>query len=285
MTLLHPYVRRAARALGVAAIAIGAVAAPAAATEKAPDKCHHQAITVFGHRGASGYRPEHTLAAYALAISWAPTTSSRTWSPPRTVSWSPGTRTRSAARPTSPTTPSSRSARPPRPSTACRSPAGSPRTSPCASSRRCGPRSGCRTYAPATPRYDGRFEIPTFDEVLDLARPRAASAAGRSASPRRPSTRPTSLDRPAAGEAAPAFADARRAQPAARQGRHPVVRDRQPARPRAGDRRSARPADLAPPARRTTWWPPATPGRTPTSDAGRAADVAAYADWLGPDKT
>ena len=68
MTLLHSYGRRAARALGVAAIAIGAVAAPAAATDKAPDKSHHQAITVFAHRGASGYRPEHTLAAYALAI-------------------------------------------------------------------------------------------------------------------------------------------------------------------------------------------------------------------------
>ena len=68
MTLLHSYGRRAARALGVAAIAIGAVAAPAAATDKAPDTSHHQAITVFAHRGASGYRPEHTLAAYALAI-------------------------------------------------------------------------------------------------------------------------------------------------------------------------------------------------------------------------
>ena len=65
---LHPYVRRTAHALGVAAIATGAVAAPAAATDKAPAKTHHQAITVFAHRGASGYRPEHTLAAYALAI-------------------------------------------------------------------------------------------------------------------------------------------------------------------------------------------------------------------------
>ncbi len=29
---------------------------------------HHDDVTVFGHRGASGYRPEHTLAAYQLAI-------------------------------------------------------------------------------------------------------------------------------------------------------------------------------------------------------------------------
>jgi glycerophosphoryl diester phosphodiesterase len=70
MTLLHPYVRRTAHAIGVAAIATGAVAVPATAAEKAPSTKgrHHQAITVFAHRGASGYRPEHTLAGYTLAI-------------------------------------------------------------------------------------------------------------------------------------------------------------------------------------------------------------------------
>ena len=74
MTLLHPYVRRTAHALGVAAIATGAVAAPATAADPAPTTkartttTDHQAITVFAHRGASGYRPEHTLAAYTLAI-------------------------------------------------------------------------------------------------------------------------------------------------------------------------------------------------------------------------
>ena len=45
---------------------------------------------------------------------WAPTTSSPTSSPPRTACSSPATRTRSAAPPTSPTTPSSPAARPPR---------------------------------------------------------------------------------------------------------------------------------------------------------------------------
>jgi glycerophosphoryl diester phosphodiesterase len=74
MTLLHPYVRRTALALSGAAIATGAVAVPATAADPAPTHkapattTHHQAITVFAHRGASGYRPEHTLAAYALAI-------------------------------------------------------------------------------------------------------------------------------------------------------------------------------------------------------------------------
>ena len=53
----------------------------------APDEhaAKHQAARgeptplVIAHRGASGYVPEHTLAAYALAVFRAPTTSSRTW--------------------------------------------------------------------------------------------------------------------------------------------------------------------------------------------------------------
>src|SRR5215217_4563991 len=66
---LHPYVRRTAHALGVAAITTGAVATSAHAADNPPTTTSdHQAITVFAHRGASGYRPEHTLAAYALAI-------------------------------------------------------------------------------------------------------------------------------------------------------------------------------------------------------------------------
>jgi glycerophosphoryl diester phosphodiesterase len=40
---------------------------------------------VIGHRGASGYRPEHTIESYTLAMSRAPTSSSRTWSRPRTA--------------------------------------------------------------------------------------------------------------------------------------------------------------------------------------------------------
>ncbi len=34
---------------------------------------------VIGHRGACGYRPEHTLASYSVAIDLGPTSSSRTW--------------------------------------------------------------------------------------------------------------------------------------------------------------------------------------------------------------
>ncbi|GIE11278.1 glycerophosphoryl diester phosphodiesterase [Paractinoplanes ferrugineus] len=50
---------------------IGAVAAaaPALVTAAAPAEAHGPRTTseVFGHRGASGYRPEHTLASYELA--------------------------------------------------------------------------------------------------------------------------------------------------------------------------------------------------------------------------
>lgn len=79
MTLLHqgtfsPHVRRAAHVVGAAALATGLTAVPAAADstdilDRHVDRpAHVQPITVFAHRGASGYRPEHTLAAYELAI-------------------------------------------------------------------------------------------------------------------------------------------------------------------------------------------------------------------------
>src|ERR1700741_3664346 len=42
-------------------------AAPAIAERTAPTNRHGDHFTVVGHRGASGYRPEHTLASYELA--------------------------------------------------------------------------------------------------------------------------------------------------------------------------------------------------------------------------
>ncbi len=60
-------------AAGVIATPSVAVAAPATPVIDKPatsqgGKKPTRAITVFAHRGASGYRPEHTLAAYELAI-------------------------------------------------------------------------------------------------------------------------------------------------------------------------------------------------------------------------
>lgn len=75
MTLLHPQLRRAALFFGAAAISVGTMATPANATSStatltktAAGTDRAQPVTVFGHRGASGYRPEHTLASYSLAI-------------------------------------------------------------------------------------------------------------------------------------------------------------------------------------------------------------------------
>jgi glycerophosphoryl diester phosphodiesterase len=74
MTLLDAPVRRAAHVIGAAALATGLTASPVTAdtierTKTGADHYHRtQPITVFAHRGASGYRPEHTLAAYELAI-------------------------------------------------------------------------------------------------------------------------------------------------------------------------------------------------------------------------
>lgn len=76
--MTNPHVRRAAHLLGATVLAAAVVAAPAKAAESvsretattdATPRANAQPITVFAHRGASGYRPEHTLAAYALAIS------------------------------------------------------------------------------------------------------------------------------------------------------------------------------------------------------------------------
>lgn len=63
----------AAVAVGVAGLAGSALAPSLAATAATESGTHgeqdgHDAPLVIGHRGASGYRPEHTLAAYELAI-------------------------------------------------------------------------------------------------------------------------------------------------------------------------------------------------------------------------
>lgn len=68
MTLVPRPVRLAAIVFGAAALILGLVAAPVTAAPSSDKPSHHQTITVFGHRGSPGYRPEHTLAGYTLAI-------------------------------------------------------------------------------------------------------------------------------------------------------------------------------------------------------------------------
>ncbi len=59
--------RVAALAVSVAALLGAAVQTPASAAP-APQAMSADRVEVYGHRGASGYRPEHTLAAYELAL-------------------------------------------------------------------------------------------------------------------------------------------------------------------------------------------------------------------------
>jgi glycerophosphoryl diester phosphodiesterase len=55
-------------ALALSGVALVAVVSSAAAEPQAESYGQHVATpTIFGHRGASGYRPEHTLASYELA--------------------------------------------------------------------------------------------------------------------------------------------------------------------------------------------------------------------------
>ncbi|GAA1609659.1 MULTISPECIES: glycerophosphodiester phosphodiesterase [Kribbella] len=61
MKLSSRLVPVAASALAVAAAVVVPTAAPGVAGEK------HDDFVIVGHRGASGYRPEHTLASYELA--------------------------------------------------------------------------------------------------------------------------------------------------------------------------------------------------------------------------
>lgn len=65
-----PYRRALVRVTVLSALAVTSVVAPAQAAPTASSKPVQQLEEplVFAHRGASGYRPEHTLAAYELAV-------------------------------------------------------------------------------------------------------------------------------------------------------------------------------------------------------------------------
>ena len=68
MTTISP--PRSTPAVAVAAAALALLPATAgSADDRRPSASRHDAAPiVIAHRGASGYRPEHTLAAYRLAI-------------------------------------------------------------------------------------------------------------------------------------------------------------------------------------------------------------------------
>jgi glycerophosphoryl diester phosphodiesterase len=128
---------------------------------------------VIGHRGASRYVPEHTLASYFIAIQ-----QGADYIEPDLVmtkdrvlvarhenalaSLNPDGSIRKA------TTPSSPSARPPRSSTAWRSRAGLPRNFTLAELKALRARERLPALRPCNARLDGGFQIPSFEEVLNL---------------------------------------------------------------------------------------------------------------------
>ncbi|MET0928268.1 MAG: glycerophosphodiester phosphodiesterase [Aeromicrobium sp.] len=175
MTLLDAPVRRAAHVIGVAALATGLTAAPVGAdtierADAASDHRHQaQPITVFAHRGASGYRPEHTLAAYELAIKLG-----ADYIEPDLVSTKDGVLVARHENEISGTT-----------DVADRPEFSQRKTTKIIDGA---PISGWFTedftlrelrtlrakerlpgVRPGNTRYDGRFQVPTFDEVLELA--------------------------------------------------------------------------------------------------------------------
>ena len=203
---------------GLMPLLLLALAAPASTLPPAP--------IVIGHRGASGHRPEHTLEGY-------------------TAGRRDGRRLHRAGPRLDEGRRADRAARErdrrhhrrrrssfpiasaPRPSTASRSPAGSPRTSRSPRSRRCARASASpfRSHA-----YDGKFQIPTFDEVIELAQKLGTRA--RPSGRRLPRNQAPDLlprDRPAAGGAAAGIAREARLEPEGVAGFHPVVRAGQPA--------------------------------------------------------
>lgn len=161
--------------IAAAALATGITAVPSVAgasttvTNDRPDHHRAQQITVFAHRGASGYRPEHTLAAYELAIRLG-----ADYIEPDLVSTKDGVLVARHENEISGTTDVAD-----HPEFAQR------KTTKTVDGvavsgwftedftlrelRTLRAKERLPAVRPANTRYDGRFQVPTFDEVLDLA--------------------------------------------------------------------------------------------------------------------
>jgi len=182
MTLLHqgllsPHVRRAAHVIGAAALATGLTSVPAVADATDLTERHHakppqhaQPVTVFGHRGASGYRPEHTLASYELAIRLG-----ADYIEPDLVSTKDGVLVARHENEISGTTDVAD-----HPEFAQRKTTKTIDGVPISGwftedftlreLRTLRAKERLPGVRPGNTRYDGRFQVPTFDEVLDLVR-------------------------------------------------------------------------------------------------------------------
>ena len=223
-------------------------------------------VTVVGHRGASGYRPEHTLASYETAI-----LQCADYIEPDLVA-DQGRRARRPARERDRR--HDRRRRPPR----VRRPPDDQDDRRARghrlvhrglharrAARRCAPRSASRPSARRTPRSTGCTRSRRSTRSLDLARhSRTLRRRARRRLPGDQAPDVLRLDRPVAGGAAGRPARRERARRPPRPGDHPELRDGQPAGARPPDRRATSPSWSTAPARRTTSWPPATRAPTPT---------------------
>src|SRR3954469_11219099 len=169
------------------------------------------APVVIGHRGAPGYRPEHTLASYRLAIE-----QGADFIEPDLVPTRDGVLVARHENEIGATTDiATRPEFADRATTRCidgRLVSGwFTGALPLADPKTLGAGAGLPQVRPANTWYDGHFEVPTLDEILDLAawgsrrrsrpvgvypetkpRPTSRGRGCRSGCPRKPSTRPTS---------------------------------------------------------------------------------------------
>ena len=155
---------------------------PSATASAAPPSAEREEgkPLVIGHRGASGYRPEHTLASYELAAEHGRRLhrarpglhqGRRARRPPRERDRRHHRRRRAPGVRRPPDHQDRRRRR--------RSPAGSPRTSRSPSSRRCARSSASPTCGRRNTTYDGRFEVPTLRGGARPARAALARNCGR----------------------------------------------------------------------------------------------------------
>ncbi len=144
---------------------------PVAAIAQPVPTLSGQKPLIVAHRGASGYMPEHTIEGYKLAIE-----QGADFIEPDLVSTKDGVLVVRHEPMLSGTTdvserPELPAARPPARSTASTPPTGSPTTSRWPRSRRS---SAKQAFADRDQSHNGKYAVPTFQEVIDLAKSESA---------------------------------------------------------------------------------------------------------------
>ena len=231
-----------------------------AASPKASANGRREPI-VIAHRGAAATGPSTRSPPISSRSTWAPTTSSPTWSPPRTACSSPATRTRSRARPTSPTHPEFADRRTTKVDRRHAITGWFTEDFTLAELKTLRAKERIPQLRPANTAFDGLYAGPDAAGGHRPRQARAASASTPRPSTRRTSTRSGSRSRSRSSEAL----RAQRLPRPTRAGVHPVLRGLEPAAAAADDQGAARAAHRRRRPRRTTSSSRATRAPTPTS--------------------